>query len=244
MDEYQWIEGIVAVEAVLLANSREVQTLYIGQDRFDGPVARLQQLAQRMGVAYSRVPAGIIAEAVPGSAHGGVVARVGARRMTELNDLLNLPRPVIFMLDGVEDPYNFGQAVRSLYAAGIDGLIVPPRNWLSAAATVIRASAGASEFMPSAVAEANEAIAAARAVGLSIAVATAEDARPMTELTLTGPLLLFVGGEKRGVSRAVEAAADWRVGIPYGREVAYSLGTAGAAAVLAFEILRQRRSDG
>ncbi len=134
-----------------------------------------------------------------------------------------------------------GAAVMFDYAAGIDGLIVPPRNWLSAA-TVIRASAGASEFMPSAVAETHEAIAAARVAGLPIAVATAEDARPMTELELGGPLLLFVGGEKRGVSRAVEAAADWRVSIPYGREVAYSLGTAGAAAVLAFEILRQRRS--
>lgn len=243
MDEYQWIEGIVAVEAVLLADSRAVQAIYVRQDRFDGRVARLQQLAQKMGVACSRVPAAIIAEAVPGSAHGGVVAHVGTRRMAGLNDLLNLPRPVIFMLDGVEDPYNFGQAVRSLYAAGIDGLIVPPRNWLSAA-TVIRASAGASEFMPSAVAEADEAIAAARAAGFSIAVATAEDSRPMTELDLSGPLLLFVGGEKRGLGRAVEAAADWRVGILYGREVGYSLGTAAAAAVLAFEILRQRRAGG
>lgn len=243
MDEYQWIEGIVAVEAVLSADSRAVQAIYVRQDRFDGRVARLQLLAQSMGVACSRVPAEIIAESVPGSAHGGVVARVGARRMAGLGDLLSLPRPVIFMLDGVEDPYNFGQAVRSLYAAGIDGLIVPPRNWLSAA-TVIRASAGATEFMPSAVAEANEAIAAARAAGFSIAVATAEDSRSMTELDLSGPLLLFVGGEKRGVSRAVEAVADWRVGIPYGREVGYSLGTAAAAAVLAFEILRQRRSGG
>ncbi|MBP6015955.1 MAG: hypothetical protein KA586_04485 [Candidatus Promineofilum sp.] len=242
MDEYQWIEGIVAVESVLLAESREVQTIYIGQDRFDGRVARLQQLAQRMGIACSRVPTETLAEAMPGSAAGGVIARVGARRMAGLHDLLSLSRAVIFMLDGVEDPYNFGQAVRSLYAAGIDGLIVPPRNWL-ATATAIRASAGATEFMPTAVAEANEAIAAARAAGLSIAVATAEDARPMTELDLVGPLLLFVGGEKRGLSRAVEAAADWRVAIPYGRDVAYSLGTAGAAAVLAFEISRQRRAS-
>ncbi|MCA9866719.1 MAG: hypothetical protein KC410_09560 [Anaerolineales bacterium] len=241
MDEYQWIEGIVAVEAVLLADSREVQTIFVGQERFDGRVARLQQLAQSKGVPCSRVPAEQLAEVMPGSTASSVVANVGTRRMIELRDLLNFPRPVVFMLDGVEDPYNFGQAVRSLYAAGIDGLIVRPRNWLSAA-TVVRASAGATEFMPSAVAETHEAIAAARAGGLSIAVATAEGAQPMTEFNLVGPLLLFVGGEKRGVSRAVEAAADWHVGIPYGREVAYSLGTAAAAAVLAFEILRQRRA--
>ena len=56
-----------------------------------------------------------------------------------------------------------------------------------------------------------------------------------------GRLLLVIGGEKRGIARAVEEAADWRVSIPYGREVGYALGAAPAAAILSFEILRQRR---
>jgi 23S rRNA (guanosine2251-2'-O)-methyltransferase len=147
---------------------------------------------------------------------------------------------VIVFLDGVEDPYNFGQSVRALYAAGIDGLVLRPRNWLSAAATVIRASAGATEFMPTAVAEPEEALAAARARGLPLAVADTEGARPMYEVDLAGPLFLVIGGEKRGVGRSVMNAADMRISIPYGRDFAHDLGTAGATAVLAFEVLRQR----
>jgi len=72
-------------------------------------------------------------------------------------------------------------------------------------------------------------------------VATADKAQPMNELDLAGPLLLVIGGEKRGIARAVEEAADWRVSIPYGREVGYALGAAAAVAILSFEILRQRR---
>lgn len=244
MEEYQWIEGAVAVEAVLQAQSREMVELLISRDRFDGRVARLQQLARQAGVAVSRVSAAVIDEYAPGETHGGVIARVGPRRMSALADLFASPASVIFVLDGVEDPYNFGQAVRSIYAAGIDGLIVPTRNWLSAAATVIRASAGATEHMPTAMAVTVDAVAMARSRRIPIGVATADEARPMGEFDLTGPLLLLIGGEKRGVARAVEEAADWRVSIPYGRDAGYALGTAAAAAVLSFEVLRRRRAKG
>jgi 23S rRNA (guanosine2251-2'-O)-methyltransferase len=84
-----------------------------------------------------------------GQSHGGVVAEVGPRRFLPLADLLPSTNvPFIVMLDGIEDPFNFGQAIRALYAAGADGLVVRPRNWLSAAGIVARASAGTAELMP------------------------------------------------------------------------------------------------
>lgn len=94
--------------------------------------------------------------------------------------------------------------------------------------------------MSMAVAEVDDAIKIARERGLSIIVAMSEGARLMYEVDLSGPLLLIIGGEKRGVARSVLQAADNRVRIPYGRDFPYSLGTAGATAILAFEIMRQR----
>jgi 23S rRNA (guanosine2251-2'-O)-methyltransferase len=235
MDDFQWIEGAVAVEAALRAGSREVTAVYVAGDRYDGAAGRINRLARERAVLLERLPDEAPADAT-------IVARVGPRRSIPLDDLFTPSAPVIVLLDGVEDPHNFGQAVRSLYAAGIDGLIVPPRNWLSAATTVTRASGGATEFMPTAIAPTDEAIARAQARAVPVAVAAAEDAHPMDEVDLTGPLLLIIGGEKRGVSRAARRAADWRVAIPYGRDFTQSLGTAGAAAALAFEVLRQRRA--
>lgn len=239
MTEHQWIEGVISVESVLRANSRDVSEIMIRQDRYEGALARIQTMAQAKGIALSRVPAASMAELIPGGESATVIAAVGLKRMVALAELGVKERPVIALLDGVEDPFNFGQAVRSLYAAGIDGLIVRPRNWLSEA-TVIRASAGATEFMSMAVAEVDDAIKIARERGLSIIVAMSEGARLMYEVDLSGPLLLIIGGEKRGVARSVLQAADNRVRIPYGRDFPYSLGTAGATAILAFEIMRQR----
>lgn len=242
MDDFQWIDGAIAVESVLRARSRDVSNILIRQDRFDGHVARIQQLAIESGVNCSRVPAEALAGQHPNGDKSTVIARVGPKRVVGLDELIAGYKPVVVLLDGVEDPYNFGQAVRSLYAAGIDGLALRRRNWLLAAATVIRSSAGATEFMPMAVIEVGEALPQITKRGFPIAVATTEEAQPMSQVDLTGPLLLVIGGEKRGVARSLLQAAALRVRIPYGREFAPALGTAGAAAVLGFEIMRQRQS--
>lgn len=239
MDEFQWIEGAIAVEAVLRAKSRPVSDVLIRQDRFDGAAARIELLARAAGIEPLRVSAEALRERVPDD-QATIIARVGSRRVDELDALMSIDGAALVMLDGVEDPFNFGQAVRSLYAAGIDGLILRQRNWLNAAATVIRASAGATEWMPTAVAEADDLVATARARRIPIVVAEAGGA-PMDETDLTGPLLLVIGGEKRGVARPLRQAADRRVAIPYGRDFPYALGAAPAATALAFELLRQRR---
>lgn len=246
MDDYQWISGAIAVEAVLQAAGRVVALVCVSRKRYDSAASRIQQLADVLGVPFERVDDETIAARVADEAWGGrgddIIARVGPRRLSSLDALMGQGAAVNFLLDGVEDPFNFGQAVRSIYAAGVDGLILRPRNWLSAAATVIRASAGATEFMPTAAAEIEQVIEAATRRGIPLAVAVAEDAQPMDAVDLSGPLLMIVGGEKRGVSRAALQAADIRVAIPYGRPYARSLGTAAAATVLAFEIARQRRN--
>ena len=240
MSDWLWIAGMIAVESVLQARSRTVQVIYTTHDRFDSRLARINRLAREQSVAVEAHDATMLS-AVTGDGHGGIVAQVGPRTLSSLDDLAQGDAPVLFMLDGVEDPFNFGQAVRSLYAAGIDGLVVRRRNWLTAGAAV-RASAGATEFMPTAEAESPEAAAEAlRARGLRVAVA-AEDGQPMNEVDLSGPLLLVIGGEKRGVTRSFQRAADVRVRVPYGRPFAYALGTTGAATALAFEVMRQRVS--
>ena len=239
MSDWLWIAGMIAVESVLQAQSREMQVIYTALDRFDGRISRLRRLAGERGVPIEARSEEELSGLAGSASHGGVVAQVGPRWMQPLDALIVGHAPVVVMLDGVEDPFNFGQAVRSVYAAGIDGLVVRPRNWL-AVGTAVRASAGATEFMPTAEVESPEAAAEAlRPRGFRVAVAD-EDGQPMDKVDITGPLLLVVGGEKRGVTRSFQRAADLRVRIPYGRPFAHALGTTGAATALAFEVLRQR----
>ncbi|MBI1259268.1 MAG: RNA methyltransferase [Chloroflexi bacterium] len=242
-EEQAILEGQISVEAVLRAGSRSIEKLLIRVDgSIERDVVRLMREAERMGIKIERVSSAVIDEKAQGKTHGGVIALVGERRFVPLESLATeMTRPFIVMLDGVEDPFNFGQALRAFYAAGADGLVLRPRNWMSAAGVVARSSAGASELMPTAIAETTQAAAdVLRQQGLRVAVATKERAVSIYEADLSGPLFLVVGGEKRGVTRSFEDVADLRLSIPYGRRYAQSLGTTAAAAVLAFEIMRQR----
>jgi len=244
MDEQAVLEGFVSVRAALKAGSRPLHAILIRQDKRDAGIAWLERAAAAAGVPVRRVAAGEIEAHVSGSTHGGVIALVGPRRLTTLEELgAGSPAPFVAMIDGVEDPFNFGQAVRALYAAGCDGLVLRPRNWLSAAGVVARASAGASEWLPTAIAETVAAAAEHfRARGLRVAVADEEDAVSLYDADLTGPLFLVIGGEKRGITRSFRQGADLRLAIPYGSAFDQSLGTATATAVIAFEIMRQRRT--
>jgi 23S rRNA (guanosine2251-2'-O)-methyltransferase len=241
--EQALLEGAISVGAALQSGSREFHALMIRHDKDDGAIRHLERAARARGVAVRRVSADEIDAQAQGQTHGGVLGIVGPRRFVALEALLPpQSAALVVMIDGVEDPFNFGQAVRSLWAAGADGLVLRPRNWMSAAGVVARASAGASEIIPTAVAEtAEDAAAFFRTQGLLVACAT--DDPPTTSLyetDLTRPLFLLVGGEKRGVTRSFARTADLRLRIPYARPNAHSLGTTAAAAVLAFEILRQR----
>ncbi len=243
-EEQAVLEGVISIEAALKAESRPLQKLLIRTGVIERDVARLAREAERLQIPVERVPADEIDRLANGKSHGGVIALVGGRRFVELEALVaEITRPFIVMLDGVEDPFNFGQAVRAFYAAGADGLVLRPRNWMSAAGVVARASAGASEWMPTAIAETTQSAAETlRKHGLKIAVATKDRAESIYQADLSGALFLVVGGEKRGVTRSFADVADLRLSIPYGRRYAQSLGTTAAAAVLAFEIMRQREN--
>jgi 23S rRNA (guanosine2251-2'-O)-methyltransferase len=240
--ERSWLEGRISAEAVLAGANRAVYCIYIQQGKWDRKLQRLQKTAESRQIPIQQVAADFIEARTGGQSHGGVVAEVGPRRFLPLVGLLPaVGVPFIVMLDGIEDPFNFGQAIRSLYAAGADGLVVRPRNWLSAAGIVARSSAGTAELMPMAIADTSLAAASFfRRQGLTIACASDKGATSLYAADLTTPLFLLIGGERRGITRSFLDQADLKLQIPYGRSFTYSLGAAAATAVIGFEVARQR----
>jgi 23S rRNA (guanosine2251-2'-O)-methyltransferase len=245
----QWplvLEGHVSVEAALEAGVRRVHRVWAVRPG-DRRLVRLRALARERGVLIDQVDRETIDELASGRTHGGVVALVGPRydhRVEQLFDEVG-EGSLVVMLDGIEDPFNYGQAVRALYAAGVDGVLVR-RSWETALATVTRASAGATELLPAASTDTADAAAlVARSRGMRVACAVADpDAVDLTEADLTGGLLLLIGGERRGVTRSFVEQADLLVRIGYGRERAPELGAAASAAIIAFEARRQRSRAG
>ena len=239
-----YLEGHISIRAALAGKSRPVHRLLIADEgvRAAHEAERLAVLARQAGIPMERPPRAEIDALAGGRSHGGMLAEVGERWHVSLASLAEAERPFVVMLDGVEDPYNYGAAVRSLYAAGVTGLVVRPRSWLTATAIVARASAGASELISTALAD-DPMVAAAelRRAGLTIACAAERPGSvPIHEADLRGPLFVLIGGERRGVMRTMLDQADLLLRIPYARAQAPSLGTAAAAAVIGFEIAHQR----
>lgn len=241
------LEGMTSISALLNAgegNDRRIEKVLIDRTKRKSKAAQIGYLTAKsheLGFPVEFVDTAEIDRLSVGNTHGGILALCTARTIPTLSKSDIRKDSFYVYLEGIEDPYNFGYAIRSLYAAGVSGVILPPRNWMTAAGVVARASAGASESLPLFEAEGEAAVALFREAGYTILCAGIRDSVSVFEEQFSYPVLLVVGGEKRGISRALLDAADRIVRIDYGREFGGSLSAASAATILAFEIFRQNR---
>ena len=241
------LEGMTSISALLSAgkeNDRRIERILIDKSKRKSKASQIGFLTAKsheLGFPIEFTDTDAIDALALGNTHGGILAICTKRTIPTLSGDAIESNGFYVYLDGIEDPYNFGYTLRSLYAAGVDGVILPPRNWMSAAGVVARSSAGASERMPMYVAEGEEALDLFHKVGYSVLCAGIRDSVSLYEEKFSYPLLLVVGGEKRGISASLLAKADLIVRIDYGRDFQGSLSAASAATVMAFEIMRQNK---
>ncbi|MEG1732809.1 MAG: RNA methyltransferase substrate-binding domain-containing protein [Longicatena sp.] len=145
MEQYI-VEGNISVKAALLANKRPIEKIIVDEKKRDKDTSYILRKAKELGVLIESVDRTIIDSLAQGKTHGGLLAVCGEREFQSLNDVIKKEDVFLALVEGIEDPFNFGYVLRSLYAAGCDGVIIPPRNWTSAASVVTKSSAGASEY--------------------------------------------------------------------------------------------------
>ncbi len=180
-------------------------------------------------------------ERLCGSAdHQGVVAEGDPYPYGDAKGLLRGDDALLIALDQVQDPRNLGAVCRSAEVAGAAGVIVPERRAAAVTAAACKASAGAVEHLEIAhVRNLADWLAEAKAAGFWIWGADADaDAAPWA-VDLTGPTVLVLGGEGKGLRPRVAAACDGLVALPQRGQID-SLNVSAAATALLFEALRQR----
>lgn len=240
-------EGAIALRAVLSSGSREVFELFYTEAkparRASSPGERevLIELCRARGIPTKLVSEEFLCERAQGRTHGGLLARVGEKELTTPEALVASPSPFLAYLSGIEDPYNFAACLRTLYAAGCDGVFLPERNWMSAGSVILRSSAGASEHLPMATVlqTAEDFLTLLKSHGITPVSAREERAENLYHSRLSRPLCLIIGGERRGVDKSLDRLVEQGVVIPYGRGYQRSLSAQAACAVISFEILRQ-----
>ena len=242
-------EGMPSISAVIKSieskkSTRKIISIYIDENKKRSKakeIGFLKAKAIPLGFDIKFVNSERIDSLSIGNSHGGIIAECTKRIIPRLHEDDISPNGVYYLLEGIEDPYNFGNAIRSLYAFGADGIILSERNWLGVAGTVARSSAGTSELLPAYISDTVHAISIFKKRGYKIICAGIRDSESLYEAELSKPLLVVLGGEKRGISRSVLDMADKIVRIDYGTEFNGSLSASSSAAVFGYEILRYNK---
>ena len=237
--------GRQVVREALRAGRRRATRLLLAEGvRRTGIVAEIVSLAELVGCAVLRVERRELDQLKV--KHQGVVLEASAYPYADLAAILALAEqrgepPLLLMLDHFEDPRNVGALLRTAEAAGVHGVVLPKQRAAAITPAASDTSAGAVEHLLVArVTNLARTLVGLKEAGLWVAgLESLPEAQPYDSADLSGPLVLVVGSEGRGVSRLVRERCDWLLRLPMLGCVG-SLNAAVAGSIVLYWVLRCR----
>ncbi len=210
-----------------------------------GVIAEILRLAREAGIPVQYVAGPVMERLSTTGASQGVIAYAAAKDYVSLDDLMAISKernePVLYcVLDGIEDPHNLGAIIRTVEATGFHGVVVRSRRAVGLTPAVVKASAGAVEYVSVArVANISQAIETLKrnniwVVGIDMAGET-----DYGKIDFKPPTAIVIGSEGKGLSSLVKQRCDSLAFIPMKGKIG-SLNASVAAAVVMYEAFRQR----
>jgi 23S rRNA (guanosine2251-2'-O)-methyltransferase len=238
------LTGIHAVREALAAG-RPLQSIVIARGLHGERLEEIVRLARRNGVSVRFEERTQVDRTAGTRNHQGVVALTAAHAAVSLEELLagegspGTPG-LLVLLDGIEDPQNLGAIVRTALAAGAGGVVIPERRAVGLTETVARASAGAAAHMRVArVTNLARAMEEIKEAGYWLVGLDEKADKRHTDIDLSVPIALVLGGEGKGLHQLVRERCDFVVSIPAVGPIR-SLNVSVAAGIALFEVVRQR----
>jgi 23S rRNA (guanosine2251-2'-O)-methyltransferase len=179
--------------------------------------------------------------------HQGIIALVSELEYTELDRLIPYlfeqgRTPALVLLDGITDVRNMGAIARSAECAGFDAMVIPSKGSAQINSEAIKTSAGALTVIP--VCRVNnlpDAVKYLHECGIQITAATEKAGKDIYNADFKQPVAIIMGSEDAGIDPKLLRMADNQVRIPLQGNI-QSLNVSSAAAVLFFEVVRQRNT--
>jgi 23S rRNA (guanosine2251-2'-O)-methyltransferase len=241
----QIIEGRNPVIEALKAG-RPVNKILLDRNiRRPGAVDMILTLSRSRGVPVEFVERQVIEKQASTGSNQGIIAFVEAKELLDLDELMAISRsmpgpPLYLLLDGIEDPHNMGAILRTAEATGVHGVIIRERRAVGITPAVVRASAGAVEYIHVArVANISQAVVTLKKKDVWVTGIDMDGQADYRGLDFTLPTAIVIGGEGQGLSELVRKRCDWVASIPMKGKIT-SLNASVAAAVVMYEVLRQR----
>ena len=224
------LEGNATVDKVLISKGTSEQDLV--------------NIIKRSGVVYQFCDKPALDRMSKSKNHQGFIAFVTDYKYFDINEIIDAgyqkgTQPVILVLDGIEDPHNLGNIIRTAECMGVAGIIIPRNRAAGVNETVVRVSAGAtSHIQICKVTNIAQEIEVLKKKGFWIYAAETGGIN-IAQVNLTGPVAIVMGGENTGVRQLTRTLCDSVVSIPMYGQI-NSLNVANATAMVLYEVNRQR----
>lgn len=243
------IFGMLPVLEAFKAGGRRIERILIAEGSREKRLNELLDLVHENRVPFQKVPRQNLSKFVDFDAnHQGVIAFVASADYYDTDKLLNEisekiesgEKPLLVILDGIEDPRNLGAILRTCETAGVDGVFIPERRAVGLNETVSKSSAGATEYVKVAkVTNLNRLIEDLKSRNIWIVGTSFETDKNYTEWDWNQPTALVMGSEGKGLHRLVAENCDMLIKIPMQGKIE-SLNVSVATGVILFEGIRQR----
>ncbi|MBN1481540.1 23S rRNA (guanosine(2251)-2'-O)-methyltransferase RlmB [candidate division KSB1 bacterium] len=228
-----------------LKSGLAIKTIALSREAGGHIISDILSIAEQKKIGVKRLHPARLDHMTGTDKHQNIIAEVELPPYSTLTDIYDVAQrrqeaPLIAMLDGVQDPHNLGAILRSADAAGVHGIIIPKDKAVGLTPTVLKASAGTAAWVPVVpVTNLSRTIDELKKQGVWFTGAIDDADTPYTESDMTGPTVLILGSEGKGIRRLVREKCDFLIRIPMYGKVS-SLNVSVAAGLLFFEARRQR----
>ena len=245
----QIIYGIHPVQEALKSSNLPIQKILIGTNTPHPPLQSIIDLANKRKIPVTLTTKESLERMTKGGVHQNVVGLVKETSYADLGGMLSHwkkegTKALFLILDGIQDPQNFGSLIRTALGCGVHGIIIPKDRSVGITPVVIKASAGAAAYIPIVrVVNIATTIDALKKEGIWVYGATGEAGDLIYQLDLNTNLAIVIGAEGKGIRPLIKKKCDQLFSIPMRGPVS-SFNASVSGGMILYEVIRQRYSKG
>lgn len=241
----QVIYGIHPVEEALKSSHVQIEKILVGTRTPNPPLQSILHLANKMKIPVTLTTRESLEGMTKGGVHQNVVCLIKETPYADLGEILSAwkkegTKSLFLILDGIQDPQNFGSLIRTASGCGVHGIIIPKDRSVGITSAVVKASAGAAAHVPIArVVNIAVTIDLLKKEGIWVYGASGEAKDLIYQLDLDTDLAVVIGAEGRGIRPLVKKKCDRLFSIPMKGPLS-SFNASVSGGMILYEVMRQR----
>lgn len=239
------IYGINPITQMMTHKHEQVLEIFLARKDTDKRVENILQLAKKYQIPVKRVSKTEIEQWFEEETHQNIAASIKTQPLLNEQDLSTILQdikgpPLLAILDGIQDPRNFGAILRTAESAGVHVVIAPKDKATTLTSTVRKVASGAAELLPIIfVTNLSRTMNDLKSQGIWFFGGCGEASDSLYQMDFKCGVGLVFGAEGKGLRKLTRENCDYLFHIPMVGQVE-SLNVSVAAGISIYEALRQR----